>query len=222
MNSLALAALTFTGLHLLVSGTRLRDTLIARLGARPYQGLFSLASAGALTWLIVSYGRVRVPQLTPLAQLKGLADVLVLVAFAFMLLGLLTKGPTAVGAEKLLDQEARGVHRITRHPFLWGISLWAAVHAAFNPEPPGLLFFGTFLVVGVAGTFSIDGKRARLFGERWQRYAATTSNLPFAAIAQQRNRLVLGEIGLAKIAAALGAFGFFAYFHAKFFGLPPF
>lgn len=222
MNSLALAALSFTGLHLLVSGTRLRDVLVARLGARPYQGLFSLASAVTLTWLIGSYARVRVPQVTPIPGLKGMADALVLVAFIFMVLGLSTPGPTAVGAEKLLDQEARGVHRITRHPFLWGIALWAAVHMAFNPDPAALLFFGTFLVVGLAGTFSIDAKRARLFGERWTGYTAKTSNVPFAAIVQQRNRLSLGEIGLARIAAALGAFAFFAVFHAKFFGLPPF
>ena len=223
MNSLALAALTFTGLHLFVSGTRLRDALVARLGEKPYRGLFSLASAVALGWLIAAYVQARVPQPTPLMGLRGLADLLVLVAFAFIVLGLLTPGPTLVGAEKLLEREdnARGVHRITRHPFLWGISLWALVHLTFNPEPAGLLFFGTFAVVGLAGTFSIDAKRARLYGAAWSRYAAKTSNLPFAAIAQGRNTLALGEIGLGKLAAALAAFAAFAFFHAKMFGLPP-
>ena len=222
MQSLALAAITFTGLHLFVSGTRARDVLVARLGAAPYRGLFSLASAVALAWLIWAYGKARVPQLTPLANLKGVADLLVLVAFTLMVLGLMTPGPTAVGAERLLDQEPRGVHRITRHPFLWGISLWAAVHLVFNPEPPGLWFFGAFLVTGLAGTFSIDAKRARLFGERWSGYAAKTSNIPFAAIAQGRNRLALDEIGWVKPVAALAAFALFAAFHARFFGLPPF
>lgn len=224
MTNLVLAALAFTALHLLVSGTRLRDALIARLGERVYRGLFSLASAAVLGWLILAYVKVRVPMPTPIAALKGPADLLVLIAFVLVVLGLLTPGPTIVGAEKLLEKEdnVRGIHRITRHPFLWGLTLWAVVHLALNPEPAGLVFFGTFAFVALAGTFSIDAKRARLYGQLWPRYAAKTSNIPFGAIAQGRNTLALGEIGLAKIVIALAAFGAFAYFHARFFGLPPF
>ena len=224
MTSLVLAAFTFGGLHLFISGTRLRDRLIARLGERTYRALYSLISAVALGWLILAYARVRVVMPTPLPGLKGAADLLVLVAFVLVVLGLLTPGPTIVGAEKLLEREdnVRGVHRITRHPFMWGVSLWAVVHMALNPEAVNLVFFGTFLVVAFAGTFSIDAKRARLYGESWQRYAAKTSNVPFAAIAQGRNQLRLGEIGFVKLAIALAAFGAFAFFHARFFGIPPF
>jgi len=223
MTSVVLAAFTFGGLHLLVSGTKLRDALIARLGERTYRALYSLVSAVALGWLIVAYGKARVVMPTALPALKGIADLLVLVAFIFAVLGLLTPGPTIVGAEKLLEREDNvgGVHRITRHPFMWGVSLWAVVHMALNPEPVNLVFFGTFLVVAFAGTFSIDAKRARLYGEAWQRYAAKTSNVPFAAIAQGRNQLRLGEIGFAKPAIALAAFGAFAFFHARFFGVLP-
>lgn len=223
MTQLILAAIAFAGLHLLVSGTRLRDALVASLGEKAYRGVFSLASAVTLGWLILAWSKARVPMPTPLPALKGPADLLVLIAFVFVVLGLLTPGPTIVGAEKLLEKEdnVRGVHRITRHPFLWGIALWAVVHLTLNPEPAGLVFFGTFALVAIAGTFSIDAKRARLYGEHWPRYAAKTSNIPFAAIAQGRSRLALGEIGLVKIVAALLAFGFFAYFHARFFGLPP-
>lgn len=223
MTNLILAALAFAGLHLLVSGTTARDALVARLGEKAYRGLFSLASAVTLAWLIMAWAKVRVPMPTPLPALKGPADLLVLLAFVFVVLGLLTPGPTIVGAEKLLEKEdnVRGVHRITRHPFLWGVALWALVHLALNPEPANLAFFGTFALVAIAGTFSIDAKRARLYGQLWPRYAAKTSNVPFAAIAQGRSRLALGEIGFLKVAAGLLAFGFFAYFHARFFGLPP-
>ena len=224
MTSLVLAALTFTALHLLVSGTRLRDALVARLGEGTYRGLFSLASAVVLGWLIWSYGQVRQPAATPLMEWRWLAAALLFVAFVFIVLGLLTRGPTIVGAEHLLKKEApaRGIHRVTRHPFLWGIALWAAVHAVFNPETANLVFFGTFVVVAMVGTFSLDAKRARMFGEAWQRYAAQTSNIPFAAVAQKRNQLVMGELGLPALGAALTAFVAFALLHARFFGLPPF
>lgn len=224
VTTLALAAFAFAALHLLVSGTRLRDVLVARLGEKPYQGLFSLASAVVLGWLIWAYGKARAPELTPLADWRWLGAGLVFVAFLLVVLGLLTRGPTAVGGEKLMAREdpARGIHRVTRHPFLWGIALWSAVHAVFNAGAANLLFFGTFLVVAVAGTFSIDAKRLRVHGENWRRYAAQTSNLPFAAILQRRNRLVPAEFGLASLVVAVAVFAAFAWLHARFFGLPPF
>jgi uncharacterized membrane protein len=222
MTGLTLAALSFVALHLLVSGTRLRDVLVARMGERPYLGVFSLASAGVLAWLIVAYLRARQPQLTPFDDFRWMAWIAVFVAFALIVLGLMTQGPTAVGRERALEQPeaARGIHRITRHPFLWGMALWALVHIAFNPELPHLLFFGTFLLVAVAGTAAIDAKRARRFGDKWQRYAAITSNVPFAAIMQRRNRWPGAEIGWVGIAIAAGVFAFFLILHARFFGVP--
>ena len=224
MTALFLAALTFAAMHLLVSGTRVRGVLVARLGERPYQGLFSLASAGVLGWLIWAYVRARRPELTLLADWRWLAAALVFVAFTFIVLGLLTPGPTVVGGEKRLAREesARGIHRVTRHPFLWGVSLWAAVHAVFNPGLANLLFFGTFVVVGVAGTFSIDAKRARAFGDSWRRYCERTSNIPFAAILRGRNTLALREFGWLGPGAVLAVFVAFSLLHARFFGLPPF
>jgi len=221
---LALAAAAFAAMHLLISGTRLRDALVARLGEGRYRGLFSLASAVVLAWLIWAYAQARQPALTALTDWRWLGAALVLVSFLFIVLGLLTPGPTIVGAEKLLARgvEARGIHRITRHPFLWGIALWAAVHMLFNPETVNLLFFGAFVLVAVAGTFSLDAKRARLFGESWQRYAAQTSNLPFAAMLEGRNRLVPAELGWFKLVAAAATYAAFALLHARFFALPPF
>lgn len=223
MTNLALAAFAFAALHLLVSGTRLRDALVARLGEKRFIGLFSLASAVVLGWLIWAYARARVPALTPLADLRWIAAALVFVAFALIVLGLATPGPTVVGGAKLMNGEdpARGIHRITRHPFLWGVALWALVHLAFNPEAANLVFFGTFALVAIAGTFSIDAKRARRYGEAWQRYASLTSNLPFAAIARKRNRLALAELGWGKLAAVVVAYATFVALHARFFGLPP-
>ena len=223
MTNLALAAVAFAAMHLLIAGTRARDALVARLGEKPYRGLFSLASAVVLGWLIWAWAEVRQPAVTSLLDLRWLAALLVFVAFLLVVLGVSTPGPTIVGGEKLLNREepARGIHRITRHPFLWGVALWALVHLAFNPEPANGVFFGTFALVAVAGTFSIDAKRARHFGEAWRRYAGATSNIPFAAIAQGRNRLALGELGWIKLAAAVVAYGLFVALHARFFGLPP-
>lgn len=224
MTTLALAALTFAAMHLLIAGTRGRDALVARLGEARFRGLFSLASAAALGWLIWAYVQARQPALTSMTDARWLGAVVLFVAFLFIVLGLLTPGPTIVGGERLLQREdpARGIHRITRHPFLWGVALWGAVHVAFNPETENLVFFGTFVFVAGVGTFSLDAKRARAYGEAWQRYAQLTSNIPFAAIVQRRNRFALAELGWVRLVAAIAAYAAFAVLHARFFGLPPF
>ena len=222
MTALIAASLSFAAIHLLVSGTRLRDVLVAKLGERAYAGLFSLASAALLGWMIWAFVKARTVAITPLYDLRWLAAVLVFVAFALIVLGLVTPGPTVVGGEKRLKDpdSARGIHRITRHPYLWGVALWALVHLIYNPGIAYAVFFGTFLLVAVAGTFSIDAKRARRFPELWPAYARRTSNFPFGAIAQSRNRLAPGEVEWWKWLSVLVAFAAMIAVHAQFFGLP--
>ena len=59
MITLTLAAATFVLIHLLISGTRVRDALTARIGVGLYMGLFSLASLGIIVWMSMSYGGAR-------------------------------------------------------------------------------------------------------------------------------------------------------------------
>ncbi|MBI2382614.1 MAG: NnrU family protein [Gammaproteobacteria bacterium] len=222
MTQLVAAALFFVGIHLLISGTALRDVLVRRMGEPGYRGLFSALSAAGLAWMIWAYGQARVPAVTPLSEYRALAAALVFVAIALVVFGVLTRGPTAMGGEAKLAGEdaARGIHRVTRHPMLWGFALWAATHMAFNPEPANLVFFGAFLALGLCGPLSIDAKRARRFGTDWERYRARTSNIPFLAILQGRNRLVLAELRLRNLAVAAVAYVGFAWMHARWFGAP--
>ena len=96
------------------------------------------------------------------------------------------------------DDLARGIVRITRHPFLWGVALWALVHVVMNGTLAALVFFGSLLLLAVGGTASIDAKRRRRLGNAWQGFSAVTSNVPFAAVAAGRNQLgpALREIGV--------------------------
>lgn len=55
MTSLVLAALAFTGLHLGVSGTRARDSMVAAIGLRSYMAAFSVASVATIVWLVSAY-----------------------------------------------------------------------------------------------------------------------------------------------------------------------
>ena len=224
MANLLAAALFFVGIHLFVSGTALRDAIVRRTGEQGFLGLFSLASLAGIVWLCWAYSRAT-PDLVfaEIPALRWLVLVLVFFAFQFVVIGLTTPSPTATGGEAKLDDEtaAVGILRITRHPFLWGVALWALAHVIQNGEASALILFGSLLVLALLGPRSIDAKRARKFGDKWERFAAVTSNLPFAAIASGRNELRLGELGWWRPAVATLVFAVFLIAHAWLFGVSP-
>ena len=63
MLSLLLAAIFFTGIHLGVAGTTVRDRAIAALGQSGYRAAFSIATVVGLAWLVMAYSRA--PTLLP-------------------------------------------------------------------------------------------------------------------------------------------------------------
>ena len=221
MLSLIGASAYFLLIHFGVSGTRLRDALIARLGAGPYRGAFALASLVGLAWMIYAYRRApTVPLWGLLLGFRPAAYVLVFIAFLFVVIGLATPNPTQVGMERTLSPGpdiARGMVRITRHPFLWGVALWSLVHLIVNGDLASLILFGSLLVLAVGGTLSIDAKRRRNLGEQWLKFANVTSDIPFAAIAAGRNRLVpaLVEIGVWRPLAAVVVYAVAFYLHGR-------
>jgi uncharacterized membrane protein len=219
MPDLIAACAYFLLIHFGVSGTRLRDVLAGKLGEQAYRGLFSVASIVGIAWVIYAFRHAPlVPTWGLLLGLRTTAYVLVFIAFLFVVIGVMTPTPTAVGMESRLDPAmARGMVRITRHPFLWGVALWAAIHLVINGDLASLLLFGTFLVLAIGGTAAIDAKRRRKAPVEWQKFAQATSSVPFAAIARGSNRFgpVLGEIGLWRIIVALALFAASFYLHGR-------
>jgi uncharacterized membrane protein len=216
----------FLLIHFGVSGTRLRDVLAARMGAGPYRGAFAVASVVGIVWMTRAYRRAPAVDLWgQLIGLRPLAFALVLIAFLFVAIGLATPSPTRVGMETKLAQGTetiRGIVRITRHPFLWGVGLWAFVHLIVNGDLASVILFGSLLVLALGGTVSIDAKRRRSFGDQWSRFTQTTSNVPFAAIVAGRNQLrpALREIGILRPVIATAAYALFFVFHGRLFGAP--
>lgn len=222
MTTLYIACALFLGIHLLIAGTPLRGAIVSVIGDGPFKGLFSLASLGGIVWMGWTYAQVKGTGLLWIAPdwWVHAGSLLVLFGFLFAVIGITTPNPTSVQAEGMLKQggAAKGMVRVTRHPFLWGVILWGGFHLSVNGDLASVVFFGTFIALAFLGTFSIDAKRKAAYGEDWSHFARETSNIPFLAIVSGRNRLSLGEIGFIRPVAALITFAAVYYFHGFLFG----
>lgn len=223
MTSLALAALAFIAIHLGVSGTTLRDRVVAAIGLRGYMLAFSVASVGAIIWLVSAYqAAAYVPTWGQLEGWKPVMIALMLPAFLLVVIGLTTPNPTSVAQEGLVDQAPQGIVRITRHPFLMGVALWSGLHLIGNGDVASLLFFAALAVVAVAGATSIDAKRRRVLGAKaWEVFASRTSIVPFAAILAGRNSLAMREIGWWRPGVGVAAYVLMLGGHAHIVGVSP-
>jgi uncharacterized membrane protein len=221
--SLVLAAIFFSGIHLGISGTSMRDRAIRIMGKSSYMAAFAVASVIGLVWLVAAYNRA--PYLVTWGMLeswKPIAIVLMLPASLLVVIGLTTPNPTSVAQEGRIGEAPQGIVRITRHPFLTGVGLWALVHLIGNGDVASLIFFASLGIVALAGTVSIDAKRRRLLGEAWEPFASQTSIVPFAAIAAGRNRFIPGEIAFWQWGVAVLAYALMLAGHAPIIGVSPF
>lgn len=223
MITLALAALCFIAIHLGVSGTTARDRIVSAVGLRAYMVGFSVASVAALVWLVAAYNAAAyVRTWGQLEWWKPVAIVLMLPSFLLVVIGLTTPNPTAVAQEALVDRPPQGIVRVTRHPFLMGVALWAGIHLIGNGDVASLLFFAALAIVAVAGTVSIDAKRRRaLGGPAWDAFASRTSIVPFAATLSRRNTLAAGEFSWWRPTAGLAAYALMLGGHAHIVGVSP-
>jgi uncharacterized membrane protein len=223
ISQLALAAVVFAGGHFLLSSAWLRPRLAGALGESIFLGLYSVYAVAALVWLILAY--VAAPVL-PLWQVPTWAAVVPIgvMPLALLLLvgGTTQPNPTAVlpGRPYPAERPAPGILAVTRHPVMWAIGLWALAHIPPNGDAASLILFGTLAALALGGTLAIDAKKRRVQGADWAAFAAATSNLPFLALAQGRARLVPGEIGGWRIAAAVALYLGLLFLHSSIAGVP--
>ena len=189
------------------------------MGERAYQGLYSVVALASFVWMCIAYAGAPREMLWP-----GLRHLpLAVMPFAFVLIACgAGRNPTAVGGERLLksEQPARGIVRITRHPIMWGLILWSGTHVLARGDVKSLIFFGSLLLLAALGTVLMDARKKS--NPDWARFAALTSNVPFAAVAQGRNRVMWSEIGWLRPVIGLAVFGVFFLLHPWLFGARPY
>ena len=222
MLNLFVAALFLFGTHLGIASTSVRHELIGRVGEGVYRGLYSVLAVVAFVWLVTAW---RAAPFIPLwftgSGLRHLVLTLMPLAFLLLVCAVTAPNPTVVGQRPDPDagSPASGIIRVTRHPFMWGVALWGALHLSANGDEASVIFFGSFVVLALAGTFLIDARRTRENAPGWGVFLQATSNVPFAAIIDGRQKLIVGEIGLWRVALALALYVLFVWLHPLLFGV---
>lgn len=137
---------------------RWRDRMAQRLGAMPWQGLYSLVAIVGLGLMIWGYGQARLsPELIyqPPAFLRYVAWLLMLPVFPLLV--------AAYFPGKIRQR--------LPHPMLLATKVWATAHLLVNGMLADVLLFGSFLAWAVACRISLK--------RRPQRPMATAPEKPF-------------------------------------------
>lgn len=136
MTLFLLGLAVFFGAHLWTAFARKgREALIAKLGAGPYKGLYSLVSIAGFALFVVGWRGADASVLyAPPAFLKHIAYLLMLIALVLLASAYLPKGKIAAAA---------------KHPMLAGVKVWAFAHLLVNGEVRSVILFGAFLAYAV-------------------------------------------------------------------------
>lgn len=187
---LILAMVGFVGTHFILSHP-LRAPLVRALGAKGFQAGYSLVAIVIFAVAIIAFGRApRVPMAwdghSPVAW--ALASVLTIVATALFLASF-TGNPALPGARVagLSAVLPKGVYRITRHPMMFAIAIWAVSHIIVAPSPRVFVLMGGLIVLAIGGAHLQDRKKEQLHGRDWRVWMRHTSFWP--------NPAMLGKLG---------------------------
>lgn len=146
MTTLIVGLLVFFGIHLLPSFESTRNSLVARLGEGPYKVGYSLVSILGFVLIVVGMAnRDFISIWQPPVWTSHLALVLMLPVFVLLAAAYLPGN----------------IKRFTRHPMLWGVTLWAVAHLLANGDLGSILLFGGFLAYSLFDMWSANNRGAR-------------------------------------------------------------
>ena len=135
MTLLVAGLVLFIAVHLIPSVVPLRAALIARLGAGPYRGLFSLVAAASL--VLIVWGFAGAP-FEPLYAVPAWGRQVAMFAV-----------PVAVVLFAAANMPTH-IRAVLRHPMLLGLLLWAIAHLLSNGD---LLLFRRLFRERLTGLF---------------------------------------------------------------------
>jgi uncharacterized membrane protein len=212
----ALAFAAFFLTHSVPVRPPVRPWLVARLGPAGFGMAYSALSLGVLAWLIGAAGRAPYLPLWPWAAWQNHVVLSVMLPVCLILaLAIARPNPFSFGGagNDRFDPARPGIVRLTRHPLLLALALWAGAHLLANGDLAHGLLFGTFAGFALLGMRLVDRRRRRELGADWARLEAARRGGPLRPASWPGAGLRLG-LGGALYAGLL-------WLHPWLFGVSP-
>ncbi|NQW94514.1 MAG: NnrU family protein [Polaromonas sp.] len=149
MTYLIAGLVLFLGVHSArVFANDWRNQTLARMGEKPFKGVYSLLSLAGFVLLVWGYGQARqqgVMLWNPPTATRHIAALLTLVAFILL-------AATYVPGNQIKAK--------LQHPMVLGVKVWALAHLLANGSLADTVLFGSFLLWSVV-LFAASRKRDR-------------------------------------------------------------
>lgn len=177
--TLAAANAAFVGSHFAMSHP-LRAPMVKALGAGGFTLAYTAVSFATLGWVAHAFA------LAPGADLPGSGEAGWIAASVLTWLAMVLLAGSLIGnpalptpmAETQARAEPKGVFRVTRHPMMWGIGLWAASHLILFWSTRTMITALAMGTLALVGARLQDGKKAALMGEAWGEWSGKTAYWP--------------------------------------------
>lgn len=222
---LAIATVTFVALHVVPSTPPVRSRIIAAIGEWWFRGIYAGVSVIMIAWMVSAYNDApRIDVWLPPIALQHIAVSVMPIAAILVVAGLTSRNPTLIGLDGAasLVRPPAGIFTVSRYPVLAGVALWAIVHLLANGDGASLILFGGMLALVIIGSAGIDAKKRRgTTGTAWERWARSTSAVPFAAAAWGRTRIDWRGIGWWRPALGIAVYALLLAAHERLFGVSP-
>jgi uncharacterized membrane protein len=177
--TLIAANIAFVGSHFAMSHP-LRAPMVKALGAGGFQIAYTLVSFATLGWVYFAFIAAPGADLPDTGE-PGWALATLLTWPAMVLLAGSFVGNPALPtpmAEAQARAEPKGVFRVTRHPMMWAIALWAASHLVLFWSTRTMVTALAMGILALVGAKFQDAKKQALMGEAWGEWSSRTSYWP--------------------------------------------
>ena len=143
MTLLALGLALFVAIHVLPTFGGLRANAVAGLGAKGWKLIHTAVSLGAVALIVLGWKQAATePVYAPPAWGRS-AALLFMLPVLYLLIG---------------RRSGSGINRVTKHPMLWAVVLWAAAHLLAHGERRALVLFGGFAAYALFAMWSQESR----------------------------------------------------------------
>jgi uncharacterized membrane protein len=217
---LLVACTAFVGIHMAMSSSSIRTFLLGCLAQKKFRLFYFLISGVLFSWMITAY--LHAPSLVlfePNTSMKHVSFSVMGFACFLVVFGYTTSNPMATGKKgEGVHSLPFGVLKITRHPIMWGMALFAFCHVLASGTAAAVILFGSITFLAIAGTRHIDMNKQSEDNGGWGAYLKLTSHVPLGAIIRGRIRVERGEYKWWQIALTAGLYVFFLMSHEALIG----